>query len=125
MWPIRRSLISEAMNPLFLSADAFVVARDDAGEFAGCAQVRPLGDGTPELELASVFVRPDIRGQGVGTALVRECLRTRRAAQAPVFLLTLKTQAEFYSRLGFSAVPEGAPLPTTMGVELALGQVVR
>ncbi len=70
---------------------------------AGCAALRPAGDGVAELR--RVYVRPEERGRGYGRALVTEALaRARRAGRPRVQLETLDSMSEaiaLYESLGF------------------------
>jgi ribosomal protein S18 acetylase RimI-like enzyme len=76
--------------------------------------------GWPELRLLAVA--PAARGQGVGTALVKECMR--RAQRAGAGALGLHTSASLqaairmYERLGFVRAPEGDFQPD--GAELVM-----
>ncbi|HKP51823.1 MAG TPA: GNAT family N-acetyltransferase [Chloroflexia bacterium] len=74
----------------------------------------PLPDGTeitlklPEVRLLAV--PPEMRGQGIGAALMKECVR--RARQAGVSALSLhtadmmQTAMQMYERMGFVRTPE-------------------
>jgi hypothetical protein len=55
----------EKMNPLGLDAARFVVAEDHSGVVSGVGQLKPL-PGAGLLELASLVVTSQHRGQGVG-----------------------------------------------------------
>ena len=78
------------------------------------AGVLPAPDGTsftltwPEIRLLGVA--PAARGQGVGAALVRECMRrSRRSGAAAVTLHTTDMMAvaiRMYERMGFVRAPE-------------------
>jgi GNAT superfamily N-acetyltransferase len=63
-----------------------------------------------EPEIRLLAVAPAARGQGIGAALVRECLR--RARQVGAKTITLHTTEimsvamQMYERLGFVRVPE-------------------
>jgi len=121
---IRGALCSQRMNPVNLECANFVTARGKSEQLVGAAQLRPLGGPDAPHELASLFVLPEYRWLGIGSALVRECLGRARGLGVDVLLLTLTTRAGFYERLGFTAVDSISALPPTLKVELALGQVV-
>lgn len=71
---------------------------EDSGALAGVCALHISWDGLAELR--SLAVRPDQVKHGIGTALVRECLREAVALQvARVFVLTY--QAGFFRKLGF------------------------
>jgi ribosomal protein S18 acetylase RimI-like enzyme len=119
-----------------------IVAEQD-GHMVGTVLLYPAGtvfasaDGLqatlrwPEVRLLAV--KPGARGQGVGTALMRECVR--RARQAGAEELTLHTtdimQAaiRLYQGMGFIRVPEldfhPAPDVTVKGYRLNLAESAR
>jgi GNAT superfamily N-acetyltransferase len=72
------------------------------------AETNAAGAGWPELRLLAVA--PSARGQGIGAALVVECVR--RAERAGACALGLHTSASMraaiciYERMGFERVPE-------------------
>ena len=74
----------------------------------------------PELRLLAVA--PAARGQGVGTALVEECMRRARHAGASALGLhtseSLRAGMRMYERMGFERVPEGDFQPS--GAELVM-----
>jgi len=123
---------AEKMNPLFQDPANFLIAQDDENDVVGIGQIRPLGK---QYELASLVVREDMRGNGIGTALVNELLerhkaRIMAAAADPdsmtlpdVFLLTLKSSTPFYSRMGFLEIPVSLA-PMGMQMEAAAGSIV-
>lgn len=116
-----------------------IVAEQD-GNVVGAVLLYPAGtvfssaDGLqvtlrwPEIRLLAV--RPDARGQGVGTALMQECVR--RARQAGAAALTLHTTdimrvaMRMYERMGFVRAPEldfhPAPDATVKGYRLTLAE---
>jgi ribosomal protein S18 acetylase RimI-like enzyme len=80
----------------------------------------------PELRLLAVD--PAIRGQGIGQALVDECVRRARASGASELGLhtseSLRAAIRMYERMGFERVPEfdfqpeGAELVTAYRLDL-------
>ena len=116
-----------------------VVAEQD-GNVVGAVLLYPAGtvfssaDGIqitlrwPEIRLLAV--RSDARSQGVGTALMHECVR--RARQAGAAALTLHTTdimqvaMRMYERMGFVRAPEldfhPAPEVTVKGYRLTLAE---
>lgn len=62
-------------------------------------------------QLESVRVRADLRGQGIGTALMEDAQDRARAAQATLMQFTSNTARgdahRFYERLGFAATHAG------------------
>ena len=83
------------INPLDLRWLRFLVA-DDRGRIIGVVQVKSHGDGSREL--ASLAVVPEYRGQGVGSALVRELLATEGES---VYLTCADRLEGYYVRFGF------------------------
>lgn len=81
-----------------------VVALDDDGRALGSASILEHDmdvhlDWTPWL--ASVFVHPDHRRQGIGAALVRRATTEAQALGVPELYLFTPGQARFYERLGW------------------------
>ena len=123
-------VVSERMNPLFLEPARFVVGVEEGGALVGGGQIRPIGP--PEAgaaELASVVVRADRRGQGIGGRIVDELLRNHAGAAGEgggarkLFLLTTDGAVGFYLRRGFATVSP-AQAPGALRVEQALGSLV-
>lgn len=85
---------------------AFFIARC-AGEAAGCAGLRPLGDGSAELK--RLYVRPAFRGQGAGRALIEAVTSSAREMGLGALRLdtlpTMATAAALYRRMGFRIIP--------------------
>lgn len=94
-------LLEDAKLEVAFAPPEFHVAERD-GDIVACGRLKPLADGT--LELASVAVREDLRGQRIGDALVRALLQR---ARAPVVALALAPG--FFERVGLrrlDAVPD-------------------
>ena len=129
---ISQMVQGEKMNPLFQDPVNFLIAQDDENQVVGIGQIRPLGK---QYELASLVVREDMRGNGIGTALVNELLERHKAkilagvadpdamVLPDVFLLTLKSSTPFYSRMGFLEIPVSMA-PMGMQMEAAAGGIV-
>jgi GNAT superfamily N-acetyltransferase len=66
--------------------------------------------GSPIAEMRQLFVVPEMRGQGVGKALVAECVRYARINQRATLNLTIahcnREVIGFYQPLGFMPVYE-------------------
>jgi N-acetylglutamate synthase-like GNAT family acetyltransferase len=105
--PAIRKLIWQAqINPLNINWKRFVVAVDSQNEVIGCAQIKPHRDGT--LELASLVVRPQQRGQGISRALIEHLLnKTPR----PVYLTCRSSLQSLYEKFGFSVQPPAEMTP--------------
>ena len=93
-------------------------------EPAGCAALRPAGDGAAEMK--RLFVRPAFRGGGRGRLLVESALAAaREIGYRKVVLDTLEsmTQARaLYRRMGFRETPPfgSHPVPGTIFLALPL-----
>lgn len=89
------------------SVPVFLLARDAAGTALGCGGLRPLGDG--EVEVKRMFVRPEARGSGVATTLLRALEDEARALGVTRLVLETGTSQpdamRFYEREGYSRVP--------------------
>lgn len=102
-----RALIRETgINPLGLEWSRFLVAESAAGEFIGCAQLKPHSDGS--LELASLAVIPAWRGRGVARALIEAQLS---AAPRPLYLTCRAELGPFYEQFGFHPLRREAMPP--------------
>jgi predicted N-acetyltransferase YhbS len=55
------------------------------------------------VELASLAVRPEFRGQGIGRALLRAC---QDKAGPPLWSMRRKTLIPYYGRQGFQTADE-------------------
>jgi putative acetyltransferase len=91
----------------------FVVEQE--GEIVGGAGVAPLAGAPFEVcELRKMYFLPEMRGQGVGTVLLRHCLRAARGfGYQTCYLETLSSMdaaRHLYEKAGFRALrePRGA-----------------
>ncbi len=96
----------------------------DGNEVAGCGALRQLSPGVGEM--MRMWIRPQLRGRGLGRELARALLAgAREAGYKAVRLNTLAIMPEaraLYRSLGFAQVaPEGGrQLPGTLFMELKL-----
>lgn len=121
----RQILFQEAMNPLSISKRTLLVAQSDDGSMVGFGQIRPL-DGVYS-ELASLYVDPEHRQQGIGSALVEKLLQRHDAdlmAPPRVCLLTLQPTTTFYERHGFMVHTCIDDLPASLQFEFTAGSLV-
>jgi ribosomal protein S18 acetylase RimI-like enzyme len=94
------------------------------GEVAGCAALRPLGDGAGEMK--RLYVRPTYRNVGLGNHLIKAITdAARQAACHTLRLDTLPSMASaqaLYHKLGFVETPpyNDKYLPGTRFFALAL-----
>ncbi|MFN8572948.1 MAG: GNAT family N-acetyltransferase [Gemmatimonadaceae bacterium] len=56
--------------------------------------------------LASLYVREDVRGRGIGAALVDRLIQEAESLELPVLYLFTTNLQEWYARWGWSAVEE-------------------
>ena len=93
-----------------LSASLVKLSAEDDGETVG--MVRVAGDGAFVFVIADLLVRPDRRGEGIGTTLVN-CAVDAISAMLPngvwatVTLIAASGRESFYEELGFHKIPRG------------------
>ena len=80
-------------------------------------------------ELASVWVAPSFRHQGIGTELVRRTLqrhcRRRHNLATNIYLLTLASTAAWYrENFGFRLVTSTEDIPASMALEVQVGKLI-
>jgi len=104
------------LNPIDLQWARFLIAEDARG-IVGVGQIRPHADAS---ELASLVVREDRRGQGVGGQLVRALI-----AQTPGTLVLFcgSDMESYYGRFGFRAIGV-QEAPPSLRVRYAIGRIV-
>jgi ribosomal protein S18 acetylase RimI-like enzyme len=94
-WALARSL--DTVERLVREASR-VVGLYDGERMAGFA--RAVSDGTSFAYLADVYVAPDLRGRGLGLALVREMVEGAPFADV-VWLLHTRDAHGLYAKAGF------------------------
>jgi N-acetylglutamate synthase-like GNAT family acetyltransferase len=96
-FPAIRALIRETgINPTGLDWHHFLVAELPDGRFVGCGQLKPHFDGT--LELASIAVKADWRGNGVARQIIQALMEK---APRPLYLTCRGSLGVFYEKFGF------------------------
>lgn len=99
-FPAIRALIHAVkINPMGLDWRHFIVAIADRGEFIGCGQIKPHGDGSREL--ASIAVVTAWRGQGVATKIIENLLE---GVESPIYLTCQDSLGAFYEKFGFRSI---------------------
>ena len=92
----------------------------------GFGQIRPLNGEFSEL--ASLYVLPEYRHQGIGSGLVKALLQRQQSNQekSKVCLITLKPTSGFYKSFGFQEVAEDQRkrLPKAIQVEYMAGKAL-
>lgn len=104
-------------KPTADSIAVFFVARDDDGTPLACGGLRIVQDGVTEIK--RMYVRPESRGTGVATALLRRLEDAALDLGSPALVLETGNEQKraigFYEREGFSRIANfgpyiGAPL---------------
>ena len=93
-----------------LSASLVRLSAEDNGETIG--MVRVAGDGAYVFVISDLLVRPDRRGEGIGTDLVNRAVDAISAmlpsgVWATVTLIAASGRESFYEGLGFHKIPRG------------------
>ena len=105
-FPAIKGLIHETgINPTGLDWHRFTVAKTPQGEFIGCGQLKPHGDGS--VELASIAVKTARRKKGVASAIIKKLMAE---APRPLYLTCLSNNGPFYEKFGFRII-SGDELP--------------
>lgn len=87
------------LNPLGLDWERFTVAVDDEDCVIGCVQLKPHAGGA--VELASLVVRQDWRGRGVGRALIASM---KAESQGRLWLMCRPALVSYYEKVGLQVV---------------------
>ena len=123
-------MFQQAMNPLFLSQENLLVAFDETlpeEPLVGFGQIRPLDESFSEL--ASLYVAPERRKQGIGGSLVKSLLERHYDGDTiptRLCLLTLKPTTGFYETYGFRVATETErlQLPGSLQMETKIGNLL-
>lgn len=116
------AVVDEAYERAFADIDADprnqLIVADDSGEVVSCMQltyIPGLGrHGAERCQIEAVRVRGDLRGQGIGAAMITWAIeQAHERGCALVQLTTDRSRIDahrFYERLGFVASHEGMKL---------------
>lgn len=96
---IRNLIHLVGINPMGLDWERFVVAANSQDEMIGCGQLKPHG--VDILELASLAVYPEHRGQGVARAIIEYLLAN---GPRPLYLMCRSSLGPLYEKFGFYAI---------------------
>ena len=91
---------SVGINPMGLDWKRFVVAVNDRDEMIGIGQLKPHG--ADILELASIAVKPEYRGQGVARAIIEHLMKD---SLRPLYLMCESSNGPLYKKFGFRVIP--------------------
>ena len=120
---IESLLAAEDLDRSAFALHDFVVAETPHHAFAGCARLKVHEDC---VELSSVAVHPDYRGQKVGQAVVSTLLA--RPCSDDIHLMCEPKEVPFFERFGFVSIkPADIPLslqPKLCAYELKVGAMV-
>jgi N-acetylglutamate synthase-like GNAT family acetyltransferase len=97
--PIKDLIHLTGINPMGLDWKRFIVAVNDRDEMIACGQLKPHG--TEILELASIAVYPEYRGQGLARAIIEHLLKD---SPRPLYLTCISTLGPLYEKFGFHAL---------------------
>ena len=112
------SFIRQAkLNPRNLHWEHFLVAEED-GRAIGIRQVKVYEGGTREV--ASGFVLPEYRRQGISARLMNELLARETG---PQYTMVNEKRAPYYEQFGFRRV-DVAQLPSDFRKEYRIGRIV-
>jgi len=96
--------VPRSLSHLYTNVREFFVCRE-AGKVIGCGALHVSWDDLAEIR--SVAVHASRKGNGIGTALVKACLREARQLGVPqVFALT--AAPGFFEKLGFRRIPKSS-----------------
>jgi N-acetylglutamate synthase-like GNAT family acetyltransferase len=112
------SLIRQAkLNPRNLHWQNFLIA-EEHDRIVGVRQVKIYGDGTREV--ASGFVLPEYRRQGISARLMNELLARQ---PGPLYTMVNEKRAPYYEQFGFRPT-EIDQLPADFRKEYRIGWIV-
>ena len=88
------------INPMGVDWKRFVVAVDSQDQIVGIGQLKPHGKDI--LELASIAVYPEYRGQGIARAIIEYLLKD---SPRPLYLMCESQNGSLYEKFGFLEIP--------------------
>jgi N-acetylglutamate synthase-like GNAT family acetyltransferase len=99
--PIKNLIHLVGINPTGLNWRRFVVAVNALDEIVACGQLKPHGADMRILELASLAVRPEFQGQGLGRLIIENLLKK---SPRPLYLMCMSKNGGLYEKFGFRAL---------------------
>ena len=88
------------INPMGVDWKRFVVAVNDQDDILGIGQLKPHGKDI--LELASIAIYPEYRGQGIARAIIEHLLKD---SPRPLYLMCESKNGALYDKFGFREIP--------------------
>jgi amino-acid N-acetyltransferase len=95
-------MLARTKDTLKEQIDTFVVAEME-GRIVGCGALTRLG--TDLVEIRSLGLHPEYKGQGIGKKIV-ELLVAQAREQGIPKIMALTYEVAFFERIGFSVVPK-------------------
>jgi N-acetylglutamate synthase-like GNAT family acetyltransferase len=99
---IRQLIHQVGINPMGLDWRRFLVIVDDRDRLLACGQIKPHSDGS--LELASLAVVPECRGQGFAQLIVEQI---KELYGPPLYLMCRAELQPFYRKFDFRSLVPG------------------
>jgi amino-acid N-acetyltransferase len=96
---IKALIHSVGINPMGLDWKRFVIAVNDRDEIIGCGQLKPHGKEI--IELASIAVAPEHRGNGVARRVIEHLLEE---SPRPLYLTCVSSNGPLYQKFGFVSI---------------------
>lgn len=97
---IKQLIRAAGINPMSLDWRRFIVAVDPQDRVIATGQIKPHGGKL--LELASIAVTPERRGEGIARAIIQHLLKDSRR---PLYLTCRSRLEPLYAKFGFKPVP--------------------
>ena len=97
---IKDLIYSVGINPMGVDWKRFVVAITAQDDVIGIGQLKPHGKEI--LELASIAVDPEYRGQGIARAIIKYLLID---SPRPLYLMCESKNGALYEKFGFREIP--------------------
>lgn len=97
---IKDLINSVGINPMGADWKRFVVAVNVQEDVIGIGQIKPHGKEI--LELASIAVDPEYRGQGIARAIIEYLLKD---SPRPLYLMCESKNGALYEKFGFREIP--------------------
>ena len=96
---IKALIHAVGINPMGVDWKRFIVATNSKEQIIGIGQLKPHGKDI--LELASIAVYPEYRGQGIARAIIQHLLK---GSPRPLYLMCESKNGGLYEKFGFRAI---------------------